>query len=235
MIVIPAIDLRGGKVVRLVEGDPSRETVYSDDPVATAVRFEELGATWIHVVDLDAAFGAGSNGDTIRRMSARVSAQLQVGGGLRSAEAIGAAFQIGAARVVLGTNAIDQRFLRSAIERHGDRIVVALDIRDQRVMLHGWQEQGPSVEQLVSHLERAGVARYLVTSIASDGRLEGPDLDLYRRVLGLTERPVIASGGISSVEDLRALSDLGVEGAVVGKALYEGALDLPDALQVGSP
>jgi phosphoribosylformimino-5-aminoimidazole carboxamide ribotide isomerase len=231
VIVIPAIDLRGGKVVRLVEGDPSRQTVYSDDAVATAMRFEELGAHWIHVVDLDAAFGTGSNTDTIGRIAAEVSAQLQVAGGLRTDAAIMAALQLGAARIVLGTKATDQRFLRSALDSHGDRVVVAVDIRGHRVMLHGWREQGPPLEQLVSHLEPAGVARYLVTSIASDGRLEGPDLDLYRRVLALTERPVIASGGISSTQDLKALSDLGVEAAIVGKALYEGRLDLADALQ----
>jgi phosphoribosylformimino-5-aminoimidazole carboxamide ribotide isomerase len=231
VIVIPAIDLRGGKVVRLVEGDPSRQTVYSDDPVATALRFEELGAQWLHVVDLDAAFGTGSNGGTIGRISAHVSAQLQLGGGLRNDEAIMVALQRGAARIVLGTKATDQRFLRSVLDSHGDRVVVALDVRGGRAMLHGWREDGPPLEQLVSHLEGAGVARYLVTSVASDGRLEGPDLDLYRRILALTERPVIASGGISSTQDLKALSDLGVEAAIVGKALYEGRLDLADALQ----
>ena len=230
MIVIPAIDLRGGKVVRLVEGDPSRQTVYSDDPVATAVRFEGLGAQMLHVVDLDAVLGTGSNTDTVTAISADVSIPVQVGGGLRTAEAVRQALQLGADRIVLGSKATDTHFLRSVLDEWGERVVVALDVREGHVMLDGWRETGPAMKDLLPHLDRAGCPRYLVTAIAADGRLEGPDLDLYRRFLALTERPVIASGGISSTNDVKALADLGIEGAVVGKALYEGKLDLADVL-----
>lgn len=235
MIVIPAIDLRGGQVVRLVEGDPSQQTVYSDDPVATARRFQELGATWIHVVDLDAALGTGSNTDIIGRISGEVSAQLQIGGGLRTGAAIEATLRIGADRIVIGSKATDIDFLRSVLDEHGPRVVVAVDVRDGRAMLQGWTEAGPAIEQLVPLLDSSGCHRYLVTAIAADGRLEGPDLDLYARLLTLTDRPVIASGGITSTNDLEALSGLGVEGAVVGKALYEGSLDLAEAQKAVMP
>jgi phosphoribosylformimino-5-aminoimidazole carboxamide ribotide isomerase len=235
VIVIPAIDLRGGKVVRLVEGDPSQQTEYDGDPVARAVRFEQEGAQLLHVVDLDAALGTGSNTDTINRIGSAVSIPLQVGGGLRTAEAIRMAFQNGAGRVVLGSKATDNRFLRRVVHSYGARVVVAVDVRDGRAMLHGWTNEGSPIEELVPLLDSAGSHRYLVTAIAADGRLEGPDLDLYRRFLSLTDRPVIASGGISSAQDLKALSDLGVEGVVIGKALYEGRLDLAEAVEaVGS-
>lgn len=231
MIVIPAIDLRGGKVVRLTEGDPARQTVYQDDPIATAGRFERQGATWIHVVDLDASLETGLNTDMIGRISDEVSLRLQVGGGLRSAAAIRAAVQSGADRIVLGSKATDSPFLRKVLDEHGDRVVVAVDVRDGLAMLKGWQEAGPPIDQFIPQLDAAGCHRYLVTAIAADGKLGGPDVDLYRRVLELTDRPVLASGGIRSTKDLKSLSDLGVEGAVVGKALYEGQLDLAEALQ----
>src|SRR5205085_10047641 len=140
MMVIPAIDLRGGRCVRLTEGDPSRQTTYGNDPVGAALRFEEEGAQWIHVVDLDAALGAGSNGDTIAAISAEVPIPLQVGGGLRTAEGIQAAIRMGAGRAVLGTTVEDPSFIRSQVERHGDRIVAAVDVRDGRAMLRGWLE-----------------------------------------------------------------------------------------------
>ncbi|MFN2590383.1 MAG: 1-(5-phosphoribosyl)-5-[(5-phosphoribosylamino)methylideneamino]imidazole-4-carboxamide isomerase [Actinomycetota bacterium] len=231
MMVIPAIDLRGGKVVRLVEGDPARQTIYSDDPVTTAARFEQEGAQLIHVVDIDAALSTGSDADTIKRIASEVSVPVQVGGGLRTDHAIEATLHAGAARAVVGTGATDPPAIERTIDRFGDRVVVAVDVRHGHAMTHGWKEQGPAVEALIRHLDRSGCRRYLVTAIAADGRLRGPDLDLYRRVLALTDRPVIASGGVTSTADLRALSDLGVEAAVVGTALYEGRLRLHDALE----
>ncbi|MDP9341829.1 MAG: 1-(5-phosphoribosyl)-5-[(5-phosphoribosylamino)methylideneamino]imidazole-4-carboxamide isomerase [Actinomycetota bacterium] len=231
MIVVPAIDLRGGRVVRLKQGDPADETTYGDDPVEMARRFEAEGAVLLHVVDLDAAFGTGHNREVVAAICGAVSIPVQTGGGLRTHDAVASALAAGAARAVLGTAAAkDPEFVREAMARHGDRIVVAVDVRDGRVMLRGWQESGGGLDALVPALTAAGAPRFLVTSIDVDGTLEGPDLRLYERVLSLTDRPVLASGGVSAVMDLRALAATGVEGVVVGKALYEGTLTLRDAL-----
>jgi phosphoribosylformimino-5-aminoimidazole carboxamide ribotide isomerase len=231
VIVIPAIDVKGGRCVRLVEGDPSRQTTYGDDPVAVAQRFEAEGAMSLHVVDLDAALATGSNADVVEAISRDVSIPIQIGGGLRTDQAIEVAIRSGAARVVLGTGATDPGFVRRQVDRHGDAVIVAIDVRDGHVMTHGWRERGPAVDVLLAHLDRAGCHRYLVTAIAADGGLGGPDLSLYERMRALTDRPIQASGGIASIDDLRALSDLGVEGAIVGKALHEGRLTLADAME----
>ncbi|HJP66689.1 MAG TPA: 1-(5-phosphoribosyl)-5-[(5-phosphoribosylamino)methylideneamino] imidazole-4-carboxamide isomerase [Actinomycetota bacterium] len=231
MIVIPAIDIRGGRCVRLVEGDPSRQTVYDADPVAVARRFVEQGASWLHVVDLDAAFGSGSNGDAITAICREAPARIQVGGGLRTDPGIEAAIRAGADRIVLGTAATDPTFVRRQVERHGNAVAVAVDVRDGRAMTEGWQAVGPRIEDLFPRLDDAGCPRYLVTAIVADGRLTGPDLALYERVRSLTDRPILASGGVSSADDLRALSELELEGAVVGKALHEGRLTLADAVE----
>ncbi len=229
MIVVPAIDLRGGRAVRLRHGNPAHQTVYSDDPVEVARGFEAEGASLLHVVDLDAALGTGHNREVVAAICQRVSVPVQTGGGLRSLHAVAAALQAGAARAVLGTTAVqDARFVREVVARHGDRVVVALDVRDGNVMVRGWQETAGSLEDVMATLE---APRFLVTSIAVDGTLEGPDLDLYRRVLALTERPILASGGVRGPADLRALLATGVEGVVVGTALYEGTLTLRDALE----
>ena len=229
MIVVPAIDLRGGRAVRLRRGNPAHQTVYSDDPVEVARGFEADGASLLHVVDLDAALGTGHNRGVVAAICQRVSVPVQTGGGLRSLHAVDAALEAGASRAVLGTVAAqDARFVREVVARHGDRVVVALDVHDGKVMVRGWQEAAGSLEDVMARLE---APRFLVTSIAVDGTLEGPDFDLYRQVLALTDRPVLASGGVRGPSDLRGLVATGVEGVVVGTALYEGTLTLRDALE----
>ena len=227
MIVIPAIDLRGGRAVRLVKGDPKAETRYSEDPVAVATRFQEEGARRIHVVDLDAALGDGENRDVIREICHAVAVPVQVGGGVRSLPAIGDALELGAARAILGTAAAgDATFVARAVEEFAERIVVAVDVRGGRVMVRGWTEEGPELEPAIDELANAGAPRFLVTSIARDGTMDGPDLTLYRHVLSLSDRPLIASGGVRHADDVWALRDLGCEAVVTGRALYEKTLKL---------
>jgi phosphoribosylanthranilate isomerase len=205
------------------------ETVYADDPAAVARRFEEAGARRLHVVDLDAALGEGDNRDAIVAICRAVQARVQVGGGVRSVEAAKELLAAGAARVVLGTRAaLDPGFVREAIAACGDRVIVALDVRAGRIRVAGWREEGPPLEEALAALDAAGAPRFLVTAIDADGVFAGPDLDLYRAVLARTERPVLASGGIRDASDVRALGELGVEGAVVGRALYEGTLRLEE-------
>lgn len=231
MIVIPAIDLRGGRCVRLVRGDPEAETVVGDDPVEVARRFEAEGARRLHVVDLDAVAGTGSNRDLVRAICRSVAIPVQLGGGLRTIDAVEQALGDGAARAILGTAATDPDLVAEAIRRFGDRIVVALDVREGRVRTRGWLEEGPPLEEALAALDPAGAPRYLVTSIARDGTLGGPDLDLYRRVHGLTDRPVIASGGVRTAEDVRALGELELEAVVVGRAIYAGTLALVEVVR----
>jgi phosphoribosylformimino-5-aminoimidazole carboxamide ribotide isomerase len=227
VIVIPAIDLRGGRAVRLRRGDPAEETTYDDHPVDVAERFQEEGARRLHVIDLDAALGEGDNRDAIRDICRAVVVPVQVGGGIRSLEAAGVVFEAGAARAILGTAAaVDVSFVERAVEEFAERVVVAVDVRGGRLMIDGWREEGPDMEAALRGLDDAGTPRYLVTAIARDGTLEGPDLTLYRQVLKLTERPVIASGGVRNAEDVWALRDVGCEAAVTGKALYEKTLKL---------
>ncbi len=227
MIVIPAIDVRRGRAVRLLRGDPDEETTYDDDPVNVAVRFQTEGARRLHVIDLDAALGDGDNRDTIRDICRSVVCPVQVGGGVRTLEDIGLLLENGAARVILGTSAtLDPTFVARAVEEFAERVLVAIDVRGGHTMVKGWQEEGPVVEEVVPALNDAGTPRYLVTAIARDGTLEGPDLRLYKQVLGLTDRPVIASGGVRTADDVWALRDTGCEAAVTGKALYEKTLKL---------
>ena len=227
MIVIPAIDLRGGRAVRLRRGDPSEETAYANDPVEVAQRFQEQGARRLHVIDLDAVLGEGDNREAIGAICRAVVVPVQVGGGIRSLEAAAAVFEAGAARAILGTAAAaDASFVARAVEEFAERVVVAVDVRGGRLMIDGWREEGPELEPALSGLNDVGAPRYLVTAIARDGTLDGPDLTLYRQVLKLTDRPVIASGGVRNAEDVWALRDVGCEAAVTGKALYEKTLKL---------
>jgi phosphoribosylformimino-5-aminoimidazole carboxamide ribotide isomerase len=227
MIVIPAIDLRGGRAVRLRRGDPNDETAYADDPVEVAKRFQEQGARRLHVIDLDAALGEGDNRAAIRDICHAVVVPVQVGGGIRSLEAATEVIEDGASRAILGTAAAaDVSFVGRAVEELAERVVVAVDVRGGRLMVDGWREEGPELEPTLSGLNDAGAPRYLVTSIARDGTLDGPDLTLYRQVLRLTDRPVIASGGVRNADDVWALRDVGCEAAVTGKALYEKTLKL---------
>lgn len=232
MIVIPAIDLRAGRVVRLFRGDFAAETVYDDDPVEVAVRFQSEGARRLHIVDLDAARGTGTNRDIVRDICRAIAIPVQLGGGLRTLPAVEEALEDGAARAILGTAAaLDTAFVEDAVRHFHDRVVVAVDVRDGRVMTHAWQAEGPRVEEALPALSDAGTPRFLVTSIRMDGTMDGPDLDLYRLVLGLTERPAIASGGVRVADDVRDLRDLGLEAAVVGKALYSGTLRLEEVVR----
>ncbi len=232
MIVIPAIDLRGGRCVRLFRGDVAAETVYEGDPVEVAERFQAEGARRLHVVDLDAARGEGSNRAIVREICRAVQIPVQLGGGIRTLDALWAALEDGAARAILGTAAaLNPGFVAEAVEHVGDRVLVAVDVRDGRVATHGWRELGPRVEEAIPALAAAGAPRFLVTSIQRDGTMDGPDLALYERVLQLTDRPVLASGGVRVAEDVRALRDLGLEGVVVGKALYAGTLRLEEVVR----
>ncbi|MEO8422744.1 MAG: 1-(5-phosphoribosyl)-5-[(5-phosphoribosylamino)methylideneamino]imidazole-4-carboxamide isomerase [Actinomycetota bacterium] len=233
MIVIPAIDLRGGRAVRLVRGNPEEETEYSADPVEVAERFQEEGARRLHVVDLDAALEQGSNSEVVKAICHAVAIPVQVGGGIRSLESIGEVLGLGAARAILGTAAaaIDAAFVARAVEEFAEHVVVALDVRGGHLMTRGWTEEGPALEDVLPALNETGAARYLVTAIARDGTLEGPDLTLYGRVLKLTDRPVIASGGVRDADDVWALRDLGCEAVVTGKALYERTLKLAQVIR----
>lgn len=231
MILVPAIDVLGGRVVRLVRGRPGTESVYSDDPARVAQAFARGGAGLLHVVDLDAALGTGDNREAIAGVIRASGVAVQVGGGLRTLAAVGAMVEAGAARVVVGTEAVaDPGFLEEAVASFGDRVVAALDTDGRRVLVQGWTEAAGPLEAVLGALEAAGAPRFLVTAVARDGTLGGPDLALYRRVAALTDRPVLASGGVRHAGDLRALAATGVEGAVVGRALHEGALSLADAL-----
>ena len=232
MIVIPAIDLRGGRCVRLFRGDYAHETVYADDPVEAAIRFQTEGARRLHVVDLDAARGSGSNRDIVHEICRSIAIPVQLGGGLRDHAAVEAALQDGASRAILGTAAaLDPGFVAETVDHFGDHVLVAVDVRDGRVMTHAWTQAGPRIEEAIPALTDAGAPRFLVTSIVMDGAMDGPDLALYERVLELTERPVIASGGVRVADDVRALRDLGMEAAVVGKALYSGTIRLEEVVR----
>ena len=232
MIVIPAIDVRAGRAVRLLRGNPNEETAYDEDPVQVAVRFQEEGARRLHVIDLDAALDEGANRDTIRDICRSVVLPVQVGGGIRTLEDVAAVLEIGAGRVILGTSAaLDPGFVARAVEEFAERILVAVDVRGGHAMVKGWREEGPPVEEVIPALNDAGTPRYLVTAIARDGTLDGPDLRLYRHVLGLTDRPIIASGGVRSADDIWALRDAGCEAAVTGKALYEKTLKLSQVIR----
>jgi phosphoribosylformimino-5-aminoimidazole carboxamide ribotide isomerase len=234
--ILLAIDLRGGMVVRLREGDFARETIYRDDPVATAQQFASEGATWLHVVDLDGARGEARQEGVIRAIVAAVGrVRCQVAGGLRSREAVAGMLSAGAERVVVGTAAVaDPGFASQAVIDHGaDHIVGALDVRDGQAVGEGWRAGAvsrPAVEALHA-LADAGIERFAVTAIARDGRMAGPDLRMLERMVDAGRAAILASGGIASLADLRAVRDIGCTGAIIGRALYEGTIDLSEALR----
>ncbi len=244
--LLPAIDLRGGRVVRLRQGDFGRETVYADDPVAVARLFAGEGARWLHIVDLDGArAGEPRQVDAIRAIVAGVGdgVACEVAGGLRDPAAVEAAFAIGGSRVVVGTAALrDPSFAGQLVARHGAaRVVVALDIRDGLAVGEGWRQgaAGVAAEEALARLADEGVSTFAVTAIERDGILEGPELGLLGRLVGLGRGRIIASAGISSVADLLAVRELGCSGAIVGRALYEGRVTVADAVaalgDAGSP
>jgi phosphoribosylformimino-5-aminoimidazole carboxamide ribotide isomerase len=240
-VVLPAVDLRGGHVVRLQEGDFGRETIYDADPVAVALGFAAAGATWLHIVDLDGArAGSSVQASTIARIVRAVGDRMscQVAGGLRDHDAVEAAFAAGAARVVIGTAALrDPAFAARLVSRHGpERIVVALDIRDGLALGEAWRPDaaGTVPDDAIARLADAGVALFAATAIDRDGLLTGPDLGLLAHLVASGRGRVIASGGVSSIDDLRAVRDLGCVGAIVGRAIYEGRIDITAALRAVS-
>ncbi|HEU4905851.1 MAG TPA: 1-(5-phosphoribosyl)-5-[(5-phosphoribosylamino)methylideneamino]imidazole-4-carboxamide isomerase [Solirubrobacterales bacterium] len=239
MILYPAIDIRGGQAVRLLQGDYERETAYDADPADAAKRWAAEGAEILHVVDLDGAkAGSPQNLNAIDRIAGAVSCPIQVGGGLRNSKSVGEVLDAGASRVVIGTAALrDPEFLQATLEAHGDRVVVSVDAKQGRVALQGWQEDtGRDVAEAVAELSERGVTRFLCTEISVDGTEEGPALDELKRIAANTSSQVIASGGVGTLTDLAALADLAqahnnLEGAIVGRALYEQKFTVSEAIE----
>ncbi len=236
--LLPAVDVADGQAVRLVQGEAGSETGYGD-PLAAALDWHAGGAEWIHLVDLDAAFGRGSNAGLLAEVTADLSAKgvkIELSGGIRDDESLARALGTGATRVNLGTAALeDPRWTARVIAEHGDQIAVGLDVRGTTLAARGWTQEGGDLWEVLARLDEAGCARYVVTDVTKDGTLRGPNVQLLRDVCARTSAPVVASGGISSLDDLRVLRTLvgaGVEGAIVGKALYAGAFTLPEALDV---
>jgi 1-(5-phosphoribosyl)-5-[(5-phosphoribosylamino)methylideneamino] imidazole-4-carboxamide isomerase/N-(5'phosphoribosyl)anthranilate isomerase len=233
LTLLPAVDVAAGQAVRLVQGAAGTETGYGD-PLEAALAWQRAGAEWIHLVDLDAAFGRGSNAELLAAVVRRLDVAVELSGGIRDDASLAAALATGCARVNIGTAALEKpAWLRSAIARHGDKVAVGLDVRGTRLAARGWTSEGGDLHETLERLDADGCARYVVTDVTKDGTLRGPNLSLLRDVCARTSRPVVASGGVSSLGDLRAigaLTPLGVEGAIVGKALYAGAFTLEDAL-----
>jgi len=233
--LLPAVDVSDGQAVRLVRGEAGTETSYGD-PLDAALAWQSAGAEWVHLVDLDAAFGRGTNRELLADVVRKLDIQVELSGGIRDDDSLAAALDTGARRINLGTAALeDPAWCSRVIAGHGGRIAVGLDVRDGRLAARGWTRDGGDLFEVLDRLERDGCPRYVVTDVTKDGTLMGPNVDLLRSVCERTERPVVASGGVSSLDDLRTLSGLvgdGVEGAIVGKALYAGAFTLEEALQV---
>ncbi len=231
--LLPAVDVADGVAVRLVQGEAGTETSFGD-PLEAALDWQRQGGQWIHLVDLDAAFGRGSNREQLAAIVGALDVPVELSGGIRDDESLLAALSTGCRRVNLGTAALeDPEWTRKVIGEHGDRIAVGLDVRGTTLAARGWTREGGELWETLARLDADGCARYVVTDVARDGTLTGPNLDLLREVCARTAAPVIASGGVSSlndISDLASLTSLGVEGAIVGKALYAGQFTLPEAL-----
>jgi len=234
LTLLPAVDVADGQAVRLVQGEAGSETSYGA-PLDAALAWQEAGAEWIHLVDLDAAFGRGSNRELLAEMTGRLDVRVELSGGIRDDASLEAALATGCARVNIGTAALeDPAWCRKIIASHGDKIAVGLDVRGTTLAARGWTREGGDLWEVLDRLEDDGCLRYVVTDVTKDGTLRGPNIDLLREVCSRTDKPVIASGGVSSLDDLRALAGLvpdGVEGAIVGKALYARAFTLEEALE----
>jgi phosphoribosylanthranilate isomerase len=233
LVLLPAVDVADGQAVRLVQGEAGTETSYGD-PLAAALAWQDAGAEWVHLVDLDAAFGRGSNRELLASVVAALDVQVELSGGIRDDASLEAALATGCRRVNIGTAALeDPSWCAKIIAEYGDRIAVGLDVRGTTLAARGWTREGGDLWEVLDRLEGDGCPRYVLTDVTKDGTLRGPNLDLLRQVCARTDKPVIASGGVSSLDDLRALAGLvpdGVEGAIVGKALYAQAFTLPEAL-----
>jgi len=234
LTLLPAVDVLGGQAVRLVRGQAGTQTVYGD-PLQVALGWQDEGADWIHLVDLDAAFGRGNNAQRLAAVVHRLDVAVQLSGGIRDDTSLSAALATGCRRVSLGTAALERpAWCAGVIAEHGERVAVGLDVRGRTLAARGWTREGGDLFEVLTRLDAEGCSRYVVTDVARDGTLSGPNLELLRSVCAVTDRPVIASGGVSSLADLEALAGLtplGLEGAIVGKALYAGAFSLSQALQ----
>lgn len=238
LTLLPAVDVAGGQAVRLVQGEAGSETHYGD-PLDAALAWQAGGAQWVHLVDLDAAFGRGDNARRLAAVTAFLvgaGVQVELSGGIRDDATLERALSAGATRVNLGTAALeDPVWTARVIAEHGERIAVGLDVRGTTLAARGWTREGGDLWDVLARLDDAGCARYVVTDVTKDGTLRGPNLELLREVCARTSAPVVASGGVSTLDDLtalRALVPAGVEGAIIGKALYSGAFTLPEALDV---
>jgi 1-(5-phosphoribosyl)-5-[(5-phosphoribosylamino)methylideneamino] imidazole-4-carboxamide isomerase/N-(5'phosphoribosyl)anthranilate isomerase len=233
--LLPAVDVKKGQAVRLVQGELGSESNYGS-PLEAALDFQSAGAEWIHLVDLDAAFGIGSNAELLADVIGKLDIKVELSGGIRDDESLRRALATGCRRVNLGTAALENPdWTAKVISEFGDRIAVGLDVRGRILAARGWTKEGGDLFETIERLDRDGCARYVVTDVTKDGTLKGPNLDLLRNVCKATNAPVIASGGISSLDDLKVLKELvsiGVEGAIMGKALYAGAFTLSEALRV---
>jgi phosphoribosyl isomerase A len=233
LVLLPAVDVADGQAVRLVQGEAGSETSYGD-PLAAAMAWQEAGAEWIHLVDLDAAFGRGSNRELLADVTGKLDVQVELSGGIRDDDSLEAALATGARRVNIGTAALENpEWCDRIIQQYGDRVAIGLDVRGRTLSARGWTRDGGDLYEVLGRLDKAGCARYVVTDIHKDGTMQGPNLRLLRDVCAATAAPVIASGGVSTLDDLRALAGLeseGVEGVITGKALYAGAFTVAEAL-----
>lgn len=235
--ILPAIDIKEGRAVRLFQGELAKESNYGL-PVEVAHGFAAEGANWIHLVDLDAAFGLGSNFELIQEVISSVDIKVELSGGIRDDESLKRALSTGCNRVNLGTAAIENpEWTARVISQFGEKIAVGLDVRGHTLATRGWTEQGGDLFEMISKLDTAGCSRYIVTDVTKDGTLTGPNLELLKEVCAATNAPIIASGGISALKDLvdlREMRELGIEGAIVGKAIYSGAFSIAQALEVAA-
>lgn len=233
--LLPAVDVVNGQAVRLLQGEAGSEKSYGD-PAEAAANWADQGATWIHLVDLDAAFGRGSNHELLARIVRDVNVRVELTGGIRDDAPLRRALDAGAARVNIGTAALENpEWTSQVIAEFGDRVAVGLDVRGDTLAGHGWTKDGGNLWEVLDRLEADGCSRYVLTDVTKDGTLAGPNVELLRKVAGYAKAPVVASGGISSLDDLRQLRQLvaeGVDQAIVGKALYEGAFTLAEAIEV---
>lgn len=238
LILLPAVDVADGQAVRLVQGQADQQTSYGD-PLQAALDWQAAGSDWIHLVDLDAAFGRGSNRELLADVVGRLDVNVELSGGIRDDESLRAALATGARRVNLGTAALeDPEWTAKVISEFGDRIAVGLDVRGTTLAARGWTKEGGDLWETLERLDRDGCTRYVVTDVTKDGTLLGPNVELLKQMCERTDKPVIASGGISNLNDLEVLRELtaiGVEGAIVGKALYAGAFTLVEAIAVAGP
>jgi phosphoribosyl isomerase A len=235
--LLPAVDVKDGRAVRLVQGALDKESIYGA-PLEVALEFQAAGAEWLHLVDLDAAFGRGSNATLLAEVVAALDIKVELSGGIRDDESLKRALATGCTRVNLGTAALeDPEWTAKVIQQYGDRIAVGLDVRGTTLAARGWTKEGGELFETIERLDRDGCSRYIVTDVAKDGTLTGPNLELLKSVCAATKSPVVASGGVSSLADIAAIAelvDIGVEGSIVGKALYAGAFTLPEALLVAN-